>query len=334
MVSSGDWQIDNTVDPATDCDPFAALIPVAATRPVMTDTSCINPAQAYLMSLNSARSRQTMASFLNIIACTLGAADLSCCQWSLLRRHHIQALVAMLVDAGKAPATVNTYLSAIKGVVNESWLLKQMDSDACQHIKSVSSVRGSRLARGRALSKREIAALFDACEQDRGARGLRDAAILGVLLGCGLRRSEAVALNAEDIMVTDRAIRVLGKGNKERISYMPKGTWQRVQLWIEQVRGEQPGPLFTRIRRFDDVTADRLSDQAVYHILQIRQKEAGLTPCAPHDMRRTFASAMLDNGEDLITVRDAMGHASVNTTQKYDRRGDERLRKARDHLQF
>ena len=94
------------------------------------------------------------------------------------------------------------------------------------------------------------------------------------------------------------------------------------------------GPLFTRIRAGDDVTSQRLTPQAVYHILGQRRAESGIGECAPHDLRRTFASMMLDNGEDLITVRDAMGHASVTTTQKYDRRGDERLRKAADKLRF
>jgi len=70
----------------------------------------------------------------------------------------------------------------------------------------------------------------------------------------------------------------------------------------------------------------------VYYILQVRQREAGLDRCAPHDLRRTFATALLDNGEDLITVKDAMGHASVTTTQKYDRRGEDKLRRARDNL--
>ncbi|EEW42926.1 hypothetical protein HMPREF0484_1044 [Klebsiella pneumoniae subsp. rhinoscleromatis ATCC 13884] len=103
-------------------------------------------------------------------------------------------------------------------------------------------------------------------------------------------------------------------------------------MWTDQVRGEHPGPLFTRIRRFDTLTNDRLTDQAVYHVLQVRQRQAGIAKCAPHDLRRTFATAMLDNGEDLITVKDAMGHASVTTTQQYDRRGEARLRTARDRL--
>lgn len=294
----------------------------------------VNPAQAYLLSLNSARSRQTMASFLDIVARMLGAGSLTDCSWGSLRRHHIIGLLELLRDAGRAVATVNTYLSALKGVAREAWMLRLMDVESYQHILAVRQVRGSVLPRGRALRREEIRALFDVCGADRGSAGLRDAALLGIILGCGLRRSEAVALSYEDLLPAERAMRVLGKGNKERLAYVPEGAWQRLYLWTDQVRGEAPGPLFTRIRRHDDVTSDRLTDQAVYHILQVRQRQAGIEKCAPHDLRRTFATAMLDNGEDLITVKDAMGHASVTTTQKYDRRGEERLRSARDRLRL
>ena len=163
---------------------------------------------------------------------------------------------------------------------------------------------------------------------------MRDSALLCVILGCGLRRSAAVALSYGDILSAGRALTLLGQGNKERLACVPARPWQRLELWVDQVRGEAPGPLFTRIRRHDCLTDERLTDQAVYHILQVRQREEGLDRCAPHDLRRTFATALLDNGEDLITVKDAMGHASVTTTQKYDRRGDEKLRKARERLDF
>lgn len=292
----------------------------------------LSPARAYLLSLNSPRSRQTMASFLGIVAGMLGAVSLDACSWGSLRRHHVMAVTELLRDTGRATATVNTYLSALKGVANEAWMLRLMDVESFQHIRAVRNLRGSRLPRGRALPAEEIRKLFAVCDADRSSLGPRDAAMLAVILGCGLRRSEAVGLNLRDVVTNERALRVLGKGNKERLSYMPAGTWQRLLFWIDQVRGEQPGPLFTRIRRFDTLTNDRLTDQAVYHILQVRQRQAGIAKCAPHDLRRTFATAMLDNGEDLITVRDAMGHASVTTTQQYDRRGEARLRRARDSL--
>ena len=155
----------------------------------------VNPAQAYLLSLNSVRSRQTMASFLNIVARMLGAGSLADCAWGELRRHHVMALTEMLRDAGRAVATVNTYLSAMKGVASEAWMLKLMDVESWQHIRAVRQVRGSTLPRGRALKREEIRALFAVCEADTGSIGVRDAALLAVILGCGLRRSEAVALS-------------------------------------------------------------------------------------------------------------------------------------------
>ncbi|MCS2151259.1 tyrosine-type recombinase/integrase [Scandinavium goeteborgense] len=292
----------------------------------------LDPASAYLLSLNSPRSRQTMASFLGIVSGILGAASTETCNWGSLRRHHVMAICELLRDTGRATATINTYLSAIKGVAKEAWMLKLMDVESFQHIRAVGNMRGSRLPRGRALLPSEIRQLFAVCDADRSSIGPRDAAMLAVLLGCGLRRSEVVSLSIGDVVTQDRALRVLGKGNKERLAYMPAGTWQRLLSWIDQVRGEAPGPLFIRIRRFDSLTQERLTDQAVYHILQMRQRQAEIDKCAPHDLRRTFATAMLENGEDLITVKDALGHASITTTQQYDRRGEGRLRSARDRL--
>ncbi|MBD2785551.1 tyrosine-type recombinase/integrase [Xenorhabdus sp. DI] len=293
-----------------------------------------NPAIAYLVSLGSKRSRQTMKSFLDIVAKMLGYQNVQDCTWHALRRHHIQAIMEMLSDSGKAPATINTYLAALKGVALEAWTMKQLDTDSFQHIKQVRSVRGNRLPKGRALERYEIKTLFFTCENDVSTKGLRDAAIIGVLIGCGLRRSEIVSLDIKHIIHREQALRVMGKGNKERLSYMPEGTWERLNRWIDEVRGDHPGPLFTRIRRHDDVTDNRLSDQAIYHILETRRIESRLEKFAPHDLRRTFASAMLDNGEDIVTVKDAMGHSSITTTQKYDRRGDERLRNAARNLSF
>lgn len=294
----------------------------------------LNPAQSYLIGLSSTASRRTMRSFLNIVAGMLGFSSLQNCAWGSLRRHHILGLLEMLSVSGRAPATINTYLSALKGTAREAWMMKLMDTESYQQILAVRTVRGNRLSRGRALATEEIHALFRCCEQDRGCKGPRDAAMLAVMLGCGLRRSEVIGLDYASILPHEQALLVRGKGNKERLAFMPETVRQRIQIWTETIRGDYDGPLFTRIRAGDDVTSQRMTPQAVYHILGQRRSESGIDECAPHDLRRTYASMMLDNGEDLITVRDAMGHASVTTTQKYDRRGDERLRKAADKLTF
>lgn len=288
----------------------------------------LNPAAAYLMSLGSERSRQTMRSFLNIVADMLGAPDLLTCQWSQLRRQHVQAILAKLRQAGRAPATINTYLAALKGVALEAWTLKQLDTDSYQHIKQVRAVSGSSLGRGRALGKDEIKDLICTCESDTSCRGVRDAAIISIMLGCGLRRSEVVALNYESIDWAQGSLVVLGKGRKQRVAYMPEGSRERLQRWVEEVRGNDPGPLFTRIRRYDDVTNHRLSDQAIYYILQERRLEAALDSIAPHDLRRTFATTLLKEEVDIRTVQRAMGHANIATTAIYDLRDDEALRQA------
>jgi integrase/recombinase XerD len=81
------------------------------------------------------------------------------------------------------------------------------------------------------------------------------------------------------------------------------------------------GPLFTRILKGGRITAERLSDQGVYHILDIRRQQANMASFTPHDLRRTFAGDLLDAGVDLSTVQKLMGHANANTTSGYDRRG-------------
>ncbi|MFM2484042.1 tyrosine-type recombinase/integrase [Celerinatantimonas yamalensis] len=293
-----------------------------------------SPAVGYLISLQSKRSRQTMKSFLTIVAKILGYNTLLDCPWSSLRRQHIQAILEKLLSEGRSPATVNTYLAGMKGVMLEAWTMKLIDTESFQHIRQVKSVKGTRISRGRSLSTFEVQQLFKLLANDHSAKGIRDAAILAILLGCGLRRAELVALNYEDIEVARKILIVMGKGNKQRRSFMPDSSWLRLCTWIEDIRGEYSGPLFTRIRRFDDVTMNRLSDQAIYHILQTRQQEAGIPPFAPHDLRRTFASMMLENGEDIVTVKDAMGHASISTTQRYDHRGDGRLVRASQRIIF
>ncbi|MGP8846701.1 site-specific integrase, partial [Enterobacter hormaechei] len=123
------------------------------------------------------RSRRTMASFLGIVARMLGFAGPDTCTWGSLRRHHVMAITEMLRDTGRATATINTYLAALKGVAKEAWMLRLMDVDSFQHIRAVRNLRGSRLPRGRALPAAEIRQLFATCDADRSSLGPRDAAL-------------------------------------------------------------------------------------------------------------------------------------------------------------
>ncbi len=101
----------------------------------------LNPAQAYLIGLSSSASRKTMRSFLNIVAGMLGFSSMQSCAWGSLRRHHVRGLLEMLAASGRAPATINTYLSALKGTAREAWMMKQTDTESYQQIQAVRAVR-------------------------------------------------------------------------------------------------------------------------------------------------------------------------------------------------
>ncbi|EHY9845480.1 tyrosine-type recombinase/integrase [Vibrio cholerae] len=291
-----------------------------------------NAASAYLLSLRSKLSRQKMGYFLNNVAKMTGNQSMFHCDWGTMKRHHVQGIIDLLIDAGRAPDTINTYLAGLKGVALEAWTMKQIDMESYHHIKQIKNVRGERIPKGRALERHEVAQLFKVCDEDSRCKGVRDSAIFGVLLGCGLRRSEIVALDLGHINWREQAITVMGKGNKERLAFMPDGTLRRLKLWVNDVRGEQPGPLFPRIRRHDDVQDSRMTDQAIYEILRTRRMEAGLEHCSPHDLRRTYANDLLETGVDIMTLKDMMGHASVTTTQRYIRIKDEQMRNASKRL--
>jgi site-specific recombinase XerD len=94
------------------------------------------------------------------------------------------------------------------------------------------------------------------------------------------------------------------------------------------VRGDEPGPLLYPINKGDKVQRRRMSDQAIYDILRRLGKEIKTKSFAPHDMRRTFIGDLLDAGADLSAAQQLAGHASVQTTARYDRRGDRAKKRA------
>lgn len=153
-----------------------------------------HPALVYLAS----RSRRTMGGDLNSIAqlLTSGRCDLLALDWATLRYSHCAAVRAALAQK-YAHSTANRMLSALRGVLKAAWRLGLLPTEEYHRAVDLSPVRGETLPRGRALSAGELRALFSLCNDGKNA-GVRDQALLGVLYGCGLRRSEAVALDLGD----------------------------------------------------------------------------------------------------------------------------------------
>ena len=139
--------------------------------------------------------------------------------WHQLRYQHTPAIRQRLVETvsertGKplSPATVNRALAALRGVLREEWRLGFMSAEDLARATDLAPVRGSRPLRGRALEAHEVAALFAACIRDTNPAGPRDAVVLALGIGAGLRRAEIAGLDLADVDLDREIVKVLGKG--------------------------------------------------------------------------------------------------------------------------
>jgi len=166
------------------------------------------------------------------------------------------------------------------------------------------------------LSVDEMFNLLDAIHDDDLA-GRRDRAILELLYAAGLRVSEAVSLDRGDLDLSSRMVRVLGKGNKERLVPFGGKAAKAVSAWLEtsrelRRRSDDPEALFLNLR------GGRLTDRSVRRVLDRRLIEAAiLAKLSPHTLRHSFATHMLGSGADLRAIQELLGHASLSTTQRY-----------------
>jgi site-specific recombinase XerD len=248
-----------------------------------------------------------------------------------VRYEHAQAVRAALATR-YAVASANRHLMALRGVTMECWRLGLTDRDVADRIADVGAVKGNAPDHGRALRLDEVRALYAAC--DASDAGRRDAAVLVLCLGGGLRRSEASKLDVTNYAEGDGKLSVLGKGNKWRTVFLSPNAQAQVKSWLD-VRGRLPGPMLApcdrhgRIRR-----GSPLTEQGVYEVLAAIAKRAKVEAFAPHDLRRTFITTLLDKGADVLAVSKLAGHASVQTTSRYDKRGDEAKKNATRLLDF
>lgn len=288
-----------------------------------------HPVRVYLATL-APGSRRTMRQALDVIAGLLVAgADAMVFPWAQLGYQHAAAVRSRLAET-YAPTTANKTLAAMKGVVRQAFALGLIDAERYARILAVKSVKGSRVAKGRAVTQNELKDLFAKCDLTTMA-GARDAALLGIAYGAGLRRSEIVGLDLRDFDRRTGVLVVRGKGNKERTAFVTNGSRNALETWLS-ARGEEAGPLFLPVNKADRLVRRRMSDQAVYMLLRRLAEKANVSSFSPHDLRRTFIGDLLDAGADLATVASLCGHAQVTTCAYYDRRPDRTKRRAAELL--
>jgi clan AA aspartic protease len=312
-----------------------ATVPLSRSSAIATLEAALpadrHPVLVYLARLGSPNARRAMRGALEKIAALWsdGRYTADTLPWAQLRYPHTQAIRTKLAESC-APATANLAICALCQVLKECWRLGDIDAETYARAADLRAVRSERLPAGRALSRGELQAIFTCCKADRTAAGTRDAALLAVLYGAGLRRSEAMALDLEDYDAETGALRVLhAKGRKQRQVYVPHGGGMAAMAaWLAH-RGADPGPLFYPVTQTGQVTAHRMTAQVCRWVLRKRARQAGITDLpSPHDLRRSHIGDLLDAGADAFVVQKMVGHSSPTTTGRYDRRPDAAKRKA------
>jgi len=287
-----------------------------------------SPAAVYLAQLKQS-SRRPQKQALDLIASLLtsGSADCLTLNWAAVRYQHTAAVRGRLLD-GYAPATANRILSALCGVLEQAWLLGQMSAEDYHRAARLSPIIGETLPAGRELLAEEVAALLRNCIEDPRVIGIRDAAIISIMLGAGLRREGVTTLNLGDYDYENKKLIIRGKRSKQRTAYLVEGAIAALGDWLE-IRGADPGPLFLAVNKSSSlIYRRRMTPQAIYHILATRAKQASVKFFTPHDLRRTFVSNLLDAGVDIATVAKMAGHSNIQTTARYDRRPEEAKKRA------
>ena len=288
-----------------------------------------HPVAVYLAGLARGSRRAQRTALRTIAKLVSHEADEMTLPWWMLDYAHTSAIRAKLAETF-APNTANRMLAALRGVLKAAFKLGLMDSDHMARACSVAAVRGTRVVKGRALSRGELTALFEVCDGSTPG-GARNAALLGLLYGGGLRRAEVVALDRDDYDKATGKLVVRGKGNKERVAWATNGSRDALDAWLA-VRGDEAGPLFFPVAKGGKLEPRRMSDQAVAELVRRLGRKAKIARFSPHDMRRTFIGDLLDGGADLATVQGLAGHASPTTTSRYDRRGERARKKAAELL--
>ena len=298
---------------------------------VAADGGGVNPARVYLSRLGPGTRRSAVDSLRVIAGILSPGMEWDRVPWQLLRAEHVTAIRSELA-ANYRHSTANRHLGNLRGVLKTCWRLGLLDAEALARALDIPRVKGSSLPAGRDIPPAEIAALFATC--DGSTVGRRDRALLAVLR-LGLRRSEVVGLDLADV---DQAAGVLhvrkGKGGKDRDIPLSSAIAAALNDWIAP-RGDSPGALFlsTSGDNKGRPAGSRLSGQVIYELVKRRCRQAGIaSPVVLHDWRRTFAGDLFDLGVDAAAIAALMGHASISTTGRYDRRPTEARRAAIEGL--
>jgi site-specific recombinase XerD len=230
----------------------------------------------------------------------------------------VSAWRVSLEDRRLGSSSIIIRMSAIRKLAAEAADNGLLAPELAAGISRVKSAKTQGIRVGNWLSLQQAQALLSAPDITT-VRGLRDRAILAVLLGCGLRRSEVAALTFTHLRQRDGRwciVDLVGKHGRVRTAPMP--TWVKVAIdaWTS-LAGIAEGHVFRSVNRADRVTGEGLGEKVVWQLIKPYAESAGVPGIAPHDLRRTCAKLCRAGGGELEQIQLLLGHASVQTTERY-----------------
>jgi len=275
--------------------------------------------ERYLLLLAAQRSPRTVDAYRRDLAALATFLDAPA---STATTESLEAWVASMRAAGLAPSTIARRIAAVRSAFRHQVLLGHRADNPAAEVATPKRCRKL----PRTLSPFESERLIEAANGTT-PRAMRDRALVELMYGAGLRVSETVGLARTSVDIDARIVRVIGKGDKERI--VPLGAHAKVALlaMLRDRRGA-PGrgddePLFQGPggRRLSGRTVQRSVHAALGEVAQ-------QTGVSPHALRHSFASHLLDAGAELRAIQELLGHASLASTQVYTQVNPKRLRKA------
>ncbi|NYF24455.1 integrase/recombinase XerD [Sporosarcina sp. JAI121] len=237
-------------------------------------------------------------------------------------RSTILSHLQRLKEGGKSARTVSRHISSIRSFHQFLLREKVTTQDPTVHLELPKLEQKL----PRVLSMDEIDRLIEAPDRSK-PQGVRDTALLEILYGTGMRVSELIGLNMDDIHLSMGFVRVFGKGGKERIIPLGGKSITACKRYIEEAR-----PGFIKKQKgaealFVNMRGTRLTRQGCWKLLNGHALKAGIhKELTPHILRHTFATHLVENGADLRAVQEMLGHADISTTQIYTHVSRSRLK--------
>jgi len=235
-----------------------------------------------------------------------------------LSRDLLMEYRAEMIERKLSPSTINVRLSAVRKLISEAKRNGILDAEQAAQMADIPNIRQQGTQMGNWLTREQAKELLTVPDRTT-LKGKRDAAILGLLVGCALRRAELAALCLEDIQQREGRwviVDMHGKGGRIRTVAIPVWVKQLINAWTA-VAGHTHGHLLRPVNKSGRIVGEELGDWAVWSVVEKAAKEIGIEHFGAHDLRRTCAKLCRKNGGDLEQIKFLLGHASIQTTERY-----------------